>query len=74
MSTPATLSERPVIHVGPDVHGYPEARIVPPSPEAANDSSWLDDRDADFYRNPLWLIAAAGGCLFATLAVLLAFN
>ena len=73
MSTPRSQSERPAIHVGPDVHGYPEARIAARSSAAANDTRWLD-RDADFYRNQLWLIAAACGCLFGTLAVLIAFN
>ena len=73
MSTPTPQPERPVIHVGPDVHGYPEARTAAPSSAAASDGDWLD-RDADFYRNQLWLIAAACGCLFGTLAVLIAFN
>ena len=74
MSTPPPQSERLVIHVGPDVHGYPRTRNAVHSLEAANDRDWLDDRYAAFYRNQLWLIAAACGCLFGTLAVLIAFN
>jgi len=36
--------------------------------------SQLDTRDADFYRNPLWLIAIASGCVFGAMAALLALG
>ncbi|HEV7607814.1 MAG TPA: hypothetical protein VGO61_10785 [Steroidobacteraceae bacterium] len=74
MSTPAPLSESLVVHVGPDLHGYPQARIAAPAAEAANDSTAPDDRDTASDGNPLWLMVAASGCLFATMAVLIALG
>jgi hypothetical protein len=74
MSTPPPQSERLVIYVGPDVHGYPRTRNAAPSLHTGNDHDWLDDRSADFYRNRLCLIAAGCGCFFGTAALLIAFN
>ena len=71
MSTPAP------IHAWPDQPAaqFPEAQaqVGEMHGEAANDpaSSEVEEND---YRNPLWLIAIAGGCLFAAMAALLALG
>lgn len=48
-------------------------RQVTPQAEAANDPA-QPALEANDYRNPLWLIAFASGCLFAAMAALLALG
>jgi hypothetical protein len=74
MNLPASLQDQPLRHTAAQSLADSTRQTVVTSTEAANDSAVPDERDPDSYRNPLWLIAVAGACVFAAMAALLALG
>jgi hypothetical protein len=73
MSTPAPLIDRPTISANVETFVKPEQQVIVPPAETANVPDY-DTPDPDFPRNPLWIIAIAGVCLFLAMAALIALG